>query len=102
MKANSGFSLLFAALLGSVVGLGTVHAGEGVAGTAKADKLDVCVEPTDVMRRRHFEFIKHQRDVTVHQAINAPGEFCAACHEYTGATLDCFSCHATTPTGSRE
>ena len=128
MKANSGFSLLFAALLGSVVGLGTVQAGEGVAGTAKADKLDVCVEPTDVMRRRHFEFIKHQRDVTVHQgirktdhslagcvdchvrtdaegehvAINAPGEFCAACHEYTGATLDCFSCHATTPTGSRE
>ncbi|MGB5200179.1 MAG: sulfur reduction protein DsrJ [Sedimenticolaceae bacterium] len=128
MKGNFGFGLLFAALLGMVVGLGTAHAGEGMAGTAKADKLDVCVEPTDVMRRRHFDFIKHQRDITVHEGIrktdhslagcvdchvrtdakgehvpiNAAGEFCAACHEYTGATLDCFSCHATKPTGTRE
>ena len=37
-----------------------------------------------------------------HVPIDASGEFCAACHEYTGATLDCFSCHATKPTGSRE
>ena len=128
MKGNFGFSLLFAALLGIVSGLGTAHAGGGVAGTAKADKLEACVEPTDVMRRRHFDFIKHQRDITVHEGIrktdhslagcvdchvrtdakgqhvpiNASGEFCAGCHEYTGATLDCFSCHASKPTGSRE
>ena len=24
-------------------------------------------------------------------------QFCAGCHEYTGVTLDCFSCHSSTP-----
>ena len=28
-----------------------------------------CVEPTDVMRRDHMEFILHQRDETVHEGI---------------------------------
>jgi hypothetical protein len=98
----------------------------GVDGTAKADDLDACVAPTPFMRRSHFELIKHQRDITVHEgirvtddslagcvdchvrkdvsgehvAINASGEFCAACHEYTATTLDCFTCHATTPVGN--
>ncbi len=95
-----------------------------VEGSAKADKLDVCVAPTPFMRRNHFELIKHQRDITVHQGIrltddslagcidchagkdthghfvpvNAKGEFCAGCHEYTGVTFDCFTCHAAKPT----
>lgn len=125
MKGKFGFSLLLALCLGLLGGLGTAQAGEGVEGTAKADKLDACVAPTALMRRRHFELIKHQRDITVHQGVrmtdnslhgcvdcharkdgqgdhvpvNAPGEFCAGCHEYTGATLDCFTCHATKPTG---
>jgi hypothetical protein len=34
--------------------------------TAKGEK---CVEPTDVMRSNHMEFILHQRDKTVHQGI---------------------------------
>ena len=81
------------------------HAG-GVEGSAKADGLDACVAPTPFMRRSHFELIKHQRDITVHEgirktdnslagcidchvrkdvqgqhvAVNASGEFCAACH----------------------
>ncbi len=120
-------SLLLTICLGLPLGPGSVHASEeGVEGTAKADKLDACVAPTPFMRRNHFELILHQRDVTVHQgirktdnslsgcvdchvrkdaagnhvAIDAPGEFCAACHEYTGATLDCFTCHATTPAGN--
>jgi hypothetical protein len=98
----------------------------GVEGTAKADKLDACVAPTPFMRRSHFELIKHQRDITVHEgirltdnslagcvdchvrkdvagkhvAINASGEFCAACHEFTATTFDCFTCHATKPVGN--
>ena len=82
--------------------------------------------PTATMRRSHFELIKHQRDVTVHRVfarpttalpavsivivrkdaqgkqvpVNAPGEFCAGCHEYAGASLDCFTCHAAKPTGN--
>jgi hypothetical protein len=82
-----------------------------------------CVEPTEVMRRNHMELIKHQRDLTMHQGIrttkhslvecvnchakaddkggyrsvNAPGQFCAECHAYTGVKIDCFDCHATRP-----
>lgn len=113
--------------LGMAVADDTAATG-GIEGTAKADKLDACVAPTAFMRRNHFELITHQRDITVHQGIrktdhslagcvdchvrrdaagqpvpvNAPGEFCAGCHEYTGATLDCFTCHATTPTESTQ
>lgn len=118
-------SLLIGAL-GTVVAGGGGDASVGVQGTAKADKLDACVAPTAFMRRNHFELIKHQRDVTVrdgirktdnslsgcvdchvrtdhagqHVGVDAPGEFCAGCHEYTGTTLDCFTCHATKPAGN--
>ena len=127
MKGKFGSGLLLAACLGLVTGLvGMTHAGQGIEGSARADKLDACVQPTDFMRRSHFELIKHQRDITVHQgirktdnslagcvdchvrldaegnhvAVDAPGEFCAACHDYTATTLDCFTCHATKPVGN--
>ena len=126
MKGNFGLSLLLVLFLGLFGGLGGVYAGDGLEGSAKADKLDACVAPTDFMRRNHFELIKHQRDITVHQGIrktdhslagcvdchvrkdtngshvpvNTPGEFCAGCHQFTGASLDCFTCHATKPTGN--
>lgn len=86
-------------------------------------KGDACVEPTDVMRREHMNFILHQRDLTVHEGIrtekyrftncidchvqaNAQGEFprhtssehfCTACHEFSAVTIDCFQCHADRP-----
>ena len=114
---------LAGAMFGLVIGPGNAFAGEAVEGTAKADKLEQCVELTPVMRRNHFEFIKHQRDLTVHQGIrsskhslagcidcharkdasgkavpvNAEGQFCAGCHEYVAAGLDCFSCHSAIP-----
>ena len=82
-----------------------------------------CVEPTQVMRERHWEFILHQRDDTVHQGIRTSrhslknclechvqpdktgrypritekGHFCRNCHVYAGVTLDCFECHADRP-----
>jgi len=115
--------MLLAAALSGLFSLGSVLAAEAVEGTAKADKLEQCVEPTSVMRRNHFEFIKHQRDLTVHQGIrsskyslagcvdcharkdsagkfvpvNAEGQFCDACHDYAAVNLDCFSCHSTVP-----
>jgi hypothetical protein len=131
MKGKFGLGLAVL-LIGVIAGLGFAVAGGdekavvGVEGSAKADKLDACVAPTEFMRKNHFELIMHQRDITVHQGIrktdnalagcvechvrsdhagnhvpiDAPGEFCAACHEYTGATLDCFTCHATVPVGN--
>ncbi len=90
-------------------------------------KGDQCVEPTPVIRRDHMVFLHHQRDETMHEGVrtkrhslkecvechvsvdqnggtipvNAPGQFCAACHTYAGVSIDCFQCHATTPDSGR-
>ena len=82
-----------------------------------------CVEPIEIMRRDHFEFIKHQRDQTVYHGIrgskhslagcidchasksaegeflpiNSEGQFCQTCHTYAAVKIDCFTCHATVP-----
>ena len=86
-------------------------------------KGEFCVEPTDVMRRDHMNFLLHQRDVTVQDGIrtkkhslvecinchvqnNANGsfipvndkdQFCEVCHGFASVKLDCFECHRTTP-----
>ena len=65
--------------LGLLAGLGTVHAGDGIEGSAKADKLDACVAPTPFIRRNHFELIKHQRDITVHKGIRKTDHSLAGC-----------------------
>lgn len=86
-----------------------------------------CVEPTEVMRRRHMDFILHQRDETVHKGVRtekhrfvncvnchvqprqtAEGKpvyprhtdadhFCTNCHTYAMVSIDCFQCHADRP-----
>jgi len=92
-------------------------------GKSKADSLEQCVEPTDVMRKKHFNFLYHQRDKTVIKGIrtkkhslancvdchvahnqqgepipvNSEGQFCQVCHIKTATNIDCFSCHATVP-----
>ena len=91
-------------------------------------KGDQCVADTDYMRRFHMTELTHQRDETVQRGvrtkqyslnecvachtttggdgkavpINAPGEFCASCHEYAAVTIDCFQCHATKPDEDRQ
>jgi len=79
---------------------------------AKAAK---CVEPTEVMRRSHMDFILHQRDETMHRGIRTvkhslkncvnchadattgsvlgKNGFCESCHNYAAVSIDCFSCH---------
>ena len=75
-----------------------------------------CVEPADVMRRRHMDFLKHQRDDTVRGGIRgarhslqgcidchastrtasvaqAETNFCVSCHRYAAVSIDCFECH---------
>lgn len=92
------------------------------ASAAKA-RGEGCVEPTEVMRSQHMEFLLHHRDETVlfgvrtkkhslknciachvsedeggnYLRINAEGQFCQGCHEQAAVHLDCFQCHATTP-----
>ncbi len=86
-------------------------------------KGEACVEPNEVMRRDHFEFLMNHRQVSVHLGVrtkrhslvgcvqchavradngdylpvNAPGQFCQSCHVYTAVKIDCFGCHAAVP-----
>jgi len=82
-----------------------------------------CVEPVDIMRKDHMEFILHQRDETMYGGIRTskhslkqcischavkdesgeyvrsddPKHFCSTCHEYASVSIDCFDCHSDTP-----
>ncbi len=85
-------------------------------------KGDQCVEDTDVMRRKHMDYLMAHRDNTMHDGVRttkyslkqclechaaeqndaAAGKdegqhFCASCHQYAGVKIDCFGCHATKP-----
>ncbi len=126
MTRKSGILLLANLLLATYLVVGTVWAGEAIEGSAQAEAAGAqCVRPTDYMRRNHFEVIKHQRNITVHQgvrqtddslakcidcharkdaageyvAVNAVGQFCDGCHDYVAVTITCFSCHTSIPGG---
>lgn len=87
-------------------------------------KGDQCVEDPVWMRTHHYETILDHRDKTVIEGIrttkhslkncischitpNEEGEyarysnseehFCASCHTFAAANIDCFSCHADRP-----
>jgi len=97
-------------------------ADSAVTQGSRAAGLKACVAPTDDMRRNHMEYLKHQRDRTVHQGvrrskfglsacvdchaavesakavpINAEGQFCQKCHSFTAVSIDCFQCHRRIP-----
>lgn len=87
----------------------------------KAVKGEQCVEPSDVMRRDHMNYLKHHRDATMHLGIRTTkyslkqclechvsattdtastqneGHFCMNCHEYAAVKTDCFECHNSQP-----
>ncbi len=109
-----GFALLAA-------GAPSAGAADGVPlpQLAAPAKGESCVEPTEVMRRNHPDFLKQQRDETMHEGIRDgkyslngciechaaadpeaadPAEksiegFCEECHTYTAVNVDCWSCH---------
>ena len=80
--------------------------------TTKAKK---CVEPEDIMKRQHMQFILHQRDETMYKGVRTKQHslkncinchadpktnsvlgkdgFCESCHAYAAVSMDCFSCH---------
>lgn len=106
-------SLAFAGLLFAAPPTPNIPKGKG----------EQCVEPTDLMRKQHMDFILHQRDLTMREGIrtkkhslvecidchvvpNEQGEypqygtnehFCSTCHNYASVSIDCFQCHATKP-----
>ncbi len=113
-------------LLGPMLIVGSVVAGDRVSLPKYPQPVgEKCVEPADIMRREHMNFILHQRDETVYKGIrgitakhslkdcidchagydeqgkampiNAKGQFCESCHNYVAVSIDCFGCHRTTP-----
>jgi len=111
-----GLTLVFVSLVGAAI------AGDRGPVIPKG-KGDHCVAETDFMRRNHMDLILHQRDETVIEGIrsepfslvecvdchvqrdvdnkpirvDAEGQFCASCHAFVAAKIDCFSCHAAVP-----
>ncbi len=122
-KQVSQLILLFAVTVALFAGPGMASAQDGgnvpLPTLAKAVKGEQCVEPADVMRRDHMNFLTHQRDETLRQGIRgnkyslqqctechatADPEieggkvrtvepFCTQCHDYAAVKLDCFACH---------
>lgn len=115
-------------LLATMVSVSAYGEGWTPRPTILKGKGEQCVEPTDVMRKRHFDFILHQRDETMHRGIrteqhsltgciechatrdengkylpvDAEGQFCNTCHSYAAVSMDCFQCHATIPDSGSE
>ena len=115
-KAIQLFLAVFAgALLASAAPASEKKSGRVPLPTVTIVQGEKCVEPTDVMRRRHMDFILHQRDETMHRGIRTNQHslkncvnchadpqtgsvlgkdgFCQSCHAYTAVTIDCFGCH---------
>lgn len=120
----SVFALAFALLAGHVLADPNWRANGNSQAAASARDGGECVRENDWMRRNHMALLTHDRDLTVIDGIRDidgslsgcvechanldkqghpvpvtdPGEFCAACHAFTGVSLNCFQCHASTPT----
>lgn len=119
IKAVFGTVLLvMLTLSGSVLAEGRVPFPEIPKGQG-----DKCVLDTAYMRINHMKVILHHRNDTVRQGIRtkrfslkgciechavpgpnkqpvsvkSPKHFCRACHDYAAVKVDCFQCHASTP-----
>ncbi len=127
-KAGSaGAAWLSRAGLALVLALshGPMWAGDGrtpLPVIERATAGAACVAPSEVMRRSHMDFLKHQRDDTVRGGVRgaryslkacidchasaqtasvakADTNFCISCHQYAAVSIDCFECHSTQPAG---
>ena len=114
-------ALIIAAVLALA---GSADAGDqrarGVAlPTVKIEKGEACVAPTEEMRRDHMKMLLHQRDQTVQRGVResrfslkgcvdchasrdtgsvlGKDGFCSSCHTYAAVSMDCFSCHSSSP-----
>ncbi len=97
----------------------TAGAKSAIGPVVKTYKGDKCVEPTEEMRRNHMKKILHQRDETMHKGIRTQkyslkncidchadpktnsvlgkDGFCESCHVYAAVSIDCFTCHSSSP-----
>lgn len=120
-KVSLALTLAFAALL---AGCGKAPAEADLNLATAKQKAEECVEPKDVIRTKHMDFLMHQRDATVIEGIRTgkhslnecinchvppvkqdgsplhygdEEHFCTTCHAAVGQKIDCFQCHADRP-----
>ena len=119
--------IIKAVVLATLFGFCTMAVSEVPTPDIPKGEGDKCVEPTDVMRKDHMDYILHQRDETMHKGIRTKTHslkecvnchtvkdendipvtykdkrhFCNSCHEYASVQIDCFSCHSSTPEAKR-
>lgn len=122
-KTLTGLTLLIAAL-----SMNAATSGDVLMPNLPAAKGDQCVEPSDIMRRNHYDFMRHKRDKTMRNGIRtskhslvecinchvladennqyvsheSDEHFCSSCHVFAAVKIDCFECHADKPTDSPE
>ncbi|MEO5336746.1 MAG: Hdr-like menaquinol oxidoreductase cytochrome c subunit [Magnetospirillum sp. WYHS-4] len=124
MRRSFRFIAILAAALAAAVLVASLPAmaGEGRVPMPELwkGKGDKCLEPTDVMRRYHMNYLKHQREDTLYRGIRGTKysmktciechavadpnnkvdqsrsveHFCYQCHQYAAVWIDCFECHA--------
>ncbi len=120
-----GFKRIVATILGALLlsFSAASMSGSAVVAGSKAAGMESCVAPTAEMRRNHMEYLKHERDETVHAGIrdgkysiadcvschaskdesgnyipvNAEHQFCDSCHSYAAVKPTCFQCHRKVP-----
>jgi predicted CXXCH cytochrome family protein len=116
-----GISLLMGSAFASVGG--HLNIGDRAQELKDEGKTQEIHPSLQEIRMMHPEFLYHKRDKTLRQGvrskrnslkacvnchsatdtqgeyipINQQGQFCSTCHQKVGTSLDCFSCHRTTP-----
>ncbi|MES9962004.1 MAG: sulfur reduction protein DsrJ [Candidatus Sedimenticola sp. 20ELBAFRAG] len=125
MRSSTGIKRFAVLLVGGLFAAFAMaaHSGSAVTPGSKAASEEACVAPTAEMRRNHMDYLQHDRHASVRKGIrdiknslsgcvdchaskdnqgnykpvNAEGEFCEACHNYTAVNVACFQCHRKTP-----
>ncbi|MES9936194.1 MAG: sulfur reduction protein DsrJ [Sedimenticola sp.] len=125
MRSSTGIKRFAGLLMGGLFAALAMaaHSESAVTPGSKAASMDACVAPTAEMRRNHMDYLQHDRHASVrkgirdiknslsgcvdchaskdgqgnYKPINAEGEFCDACHDYTAVNVACFQCHRKTP-----
>ncbi len=104
------------------------QADNGLSGNSEAaQSTKQYHDSVSLIRKMHPEFLNHKRDKTLRQGVrtdehslkgcvschankdentntyhpvNDQDQFCSSCHQKVSVSVDCFSCHRTTPGAS--
>ena len=103
-------AILLLALLAPIVYSWASHglfSGSTMPELVKPSGATQCVEETAYMRANHMNLLMHERTDAVREGVRTAkhslnncknchekrAEFCDRCHDYAGASPECFECH---------